>query len=205
MWVIFRKSDKKVLSTSPGPRGAGKKNGVLEEVVRGLEGAPAVADVDAIEVEDERAVLALSEGLALGRVTVEPTKEGGLTLVDAAPELTIVLVTTDAQQFHPVDNVPLIAGNGTAFLTVTLQKVKQDGGTPLTRVTKDNEVIWLRTDHGTLREDKDGNPQEIRSVKLASGTAKFRIYSENAKRLATVQMLSTNPALRLGGVRVEFI
>jgi hypothetical protein len=198
MWVIFRKSDKKVLSTSPGPRGAGKKNGVLEEVVRGLEGAPELADVDAIEVEDERTVLALSEGLALGRVTVEPTKEGGLTLVDASPELTIVLVTTDAQQFHPVDNVPLIAGNGTAFLTVTLQKVKQEGGIPLTRVTKDNEVIWLRTDHGTLREDKDGSPQEIRSVKLAGGTAKFRLYSENAK-------LSTNPALRLGGVRVEFI
>jgi hypothetical protein len=206
MWVIFRKSDNEVVGLSADSEIDLEKNAALQEVVNGLADVKDPTDFDAFQVKGQGNVAAVREKLSRvsGRTKVQPGKGGGLDVVqEAAGDRGTVLVTTDAAEFHPVDNVPLIPGDGTSFLVVTLQKI-DDQGKPLTRKTKDNDVIWLRINHGTLREDKDQDPQMIRSVTLAAGTAKFRIFSEEAKRLATVQMLTANPELRLGGVQVEF-
>jgi hypothetical protein len=189
MWVIFRKSDKEVVGVSADTKFDLAKDEALQEVIRGLVKTGDPKDFDAFQVKDRVQVAKVREKLRRlrGRKTIQKTPGGtGLEVVVEA-ESGSILVTTNATQLHPVDNVPLILGNGQSFLVVTLTKFDEEGK-PLTRKTK----------------DKDVNPREIRSVTLASGTANFRIYSENSKRLATVEMLTDNPELRLGGLQVEF-
>jgi hypothetical protein len=203
MWVVFRKSDGAVVGATAESEIDVGKDKALQEVVANLIGGPKADDFDAVQVKDKDKASRLAENATRGRAKVQ-SKGGALNLVEETPEEAHLAATTNATQFHPVDKVPLIPADGQAFLVVTLQKIDPQGK-PLTRKTKDNEVIWLRTNHGSLREDKDESRQEIRSVTLASGTARFRVYSENAKRLARVEMLSENPDLRIGGLQVEFI
>lgn len=209
MWVIYRKSDNSVVGVSADSDVDLDKNTALQEVVRGLVDAGDPNSFDAFQVKGRDKVAKVQEKLTRlrGRNKVQPTKDGGdFDVVDdsTAAEAGAVLVTTNATQTHPVDKVPLIPGDGRSFLVVTLQKI-DDQGKATNRKAKDNDVIWLRTTHGTLRADTDTDTGEIRSVTLESGTAKFRVYSENAKRLATIEMLTANPELRFGGLRVEFI
>lgn len=203
MWVVFRKSDRQVLGSTIDTGIERSKEEALKEVARGLAGKANLEELDAVEVKDGTSFGNLTRAVATGQARVRDLAGGKMDVVDDTPESTTVQITTDAQQFHPVDNVPLIPGDGQSFLVVTLQKVN-DQGQAVSRKTVDNEVIWLRTSHGSLRSD-DERGVEIRSVKLVSGTASFRLYSEPAKRLATVQMLSANPDLRMGGLQVEFI
>ncbi|MFL6200300.1 MAG: hypothetical protein ACJ76J_14055 [Thermoanaerobaculia bacterium] len=204
MWVVFRKSDGAVVGASADSEVDIEKDKALKEVVANLVDGGSPEQFDAVQVKDRQKVLSVTERALRGKAKVQPGKGGELEVVDNTPEESLLTVATNASQFHPVDKVALIPADGKAFLVVTLQKIDSQGK-PMTRKTKDNEVIWLRINHGSLREDKDDNPQEIRSVTLASGTARFRIFSENAKRLARVEMLSENPDLRLGGLQVEFI
>lgn len=205
MWVVFRKSDKQVVGSTVDTGVERSKEEALNDVLRGLGGKPNVSEFDAVEVKDRTKLGSLNRALSEGRIKVKDVGGGRLDVEDDTPEAATVRITTNAAQVHPVDEVPLIPGDGQSFLVVTLQKVNQEHGAPLGRTGTDNEEIWLRTSHGTLREDKDDNPQVIRSVRLVSGTARFRLYSDAAKRLAVVQMLSANAALRLGGLQVEFI
>lgn len=206
MWVIFRKSDNEVVGLSADSEIDLDKEKALQEVVSGLMDVKDPGDFDAFQVKGRDAVLAVQEKLSRprGKAKVQAGKGGSdLEVVgEAAGESGSIVVTTNAKQFHPVDKVPLIPGDGQSFLIVTLQKV-DDQGKPLTRKTKDNDVIWLRTNAGSLRTD-GGDFLEIRSIALTNGTATFRIQSENARRLATVQMLTANPELRLPGLQVEF-
>ena len=206
MWVIFRKSDNEVVGLSADSEIDVDKEKALQEVVAGLTDVKDSKDYDAFQVKGSDAVLSIQEKLSRprGKSKVQTAKGGSdLEVVEeAAGESGSIVVTTNAKQFHPVDKVPLIPGDGQSFLVVTLQKV-DDQGKPVVRKTKDNDVIWLRTNAGSLRADS-GDFLEIRSITLASGTASFRIQSENAKRLATVQMLTANPDLRLPGLQVEF-
>lgn len=203
MWAIFQKSDGKIVGFSVDAEVEVDKDQALKEAVQGLVGSKNVNDYDAFQVKDREKIRNVARSASRGMARVRTTGGGKQDVVDDSPDSASLVITTNAEQFHPVDNVPLIPGDGTSFLVVTLQKVN-DQGQPLTRKTVDNDVIWLRTDHGRLFPDVEDRAQEIRSVTLVSGTAKFRIYSESAKRLATVQMLSTNPELQAGGVRVEF-
>ncbi|HET9226016.1 MAG TPA: hypothetical protein VFR31_05075 [Thermoanaerobaculia bacterium] len=209
MWVIFRKSDNEVVGLSADSEIDLDKDVALQEVVSGLVDVKDPKDYDAFQVKGHDKTAAIREKLVrptIGKTKVQPGKGGDTDLEvvgESVAERGGIAVTTNATQFHPVDGVPLIPGDGQSFLLVTLQK-SDDGGKPLVRKTKDNDVIWLRIDQGRLLEDKDQNPQEIRSVTLVAGTAKFRIQSAAAKRLATVQMLTANPELRVGGLRVEF-
>lgn len=204
MWVVFRKSDGKVISATSEPPGQEKT--ALEEIVRGLEGAPPIADFEAVEVKETGVLLGPREGSRRQELTVRSALGGKMEVVDATPEPSFIKVTTDARDFHPVDNVPLMPGNGTSYLVVTLQKMNEKG-TPLVSASTDDDVIWLRTDHGALRADVPEAElmPEIRSITLVSGKARFRLYSEKARRLATVQMLSANPDLNLPALQVEFI
>jgi len=201
MWVVFRKSDGKVIAATA--QAPGKKETALAEVVRGLVGSPSIEGFDAVEVEDTGVALGLRPGNQRQELSVRAGTGGKMAVVDATPEAAFVQITTNARDFHPVDNVPLIPGDGTSFLVVTLQKVGEQGKQLATSAKDNNDVIWLRPSHGTLREDRDPDPREIRSVTLVGGIGRFRFYSERAKRLATVQMLPENPHIQAGSLQVE--
>ncbi len=109
-------------------------------------------------------------------------------------------LTSDAKDFHVVDGIPEIPADGSSYTTITVKKLDSQGN-PLSRV-KDNDEIFLRTDAGTIK-DASGE-QEIRSFKLKKGTGTFRLYSEERKRLATIQVISANPNLADTFIRIEF-
>ncbi|HZF08746.1 MAG TPA: hypothetical protein VFE33_08160 [Thermoanaerobaculia bacterium] len=207
MWVIYRKADRTVVGLSADADVELDKDKALQEVVKGLAESQDVSLYDAYQVKERGKGQKLAQSLARGLVKVQDAKGGGLDLTDTTPDVSALVVTTNAKDLHPVDQVPLLQGDGQSFLVVTVQKT-DDQGKPLTRKTKDNDTIWLRTSNGTLREDKDGAgnalPAEIRSVQLASGTVTFRLYSENLRRLATVHLLPTDPNQRGTSFHAEF-
>ena len=219
MWVIFRKSDNEVVGVSADSENDLAKDVALQEVVRGLVGSTNPNDYEAFQVKGHDNVAQVKGQLFQphGRAKVQAAKGGkNLEVVQDAPESGKILITTNATQLHPVDQVPLLLGDGTSFLVVTLQKVSEQANQPgkqggrqidlsaaSSPETRTNDVIWLRTSHGSLREDKDSNPQEIRSLTLVDGIGRFRFYSERAKRIATIEMLPENRQLQAGGLRVE--
>ena len=206
MWVVFRRSDGAVVGSTAGTEDFDKEK-AAQHVAGNLVGNPDPAELDAVEVKDEDQLFRLGESASRGLATVR-TVGGSLTVVENTQEQARLVVTTDATEFHPVDNVPLLAADGSSFLVVTLQKVSQDEGKPMERTgdeKEQEEEIWLRASHGSVREDSDERPAAIRSVRLSNGVARFRFYSEPAKRLATVQMLSANPNLIIDGLQVELI
>jgi hypothetical protein len=211
MWVVYRKSDRKVVGVSADVDVDADKDKVLQEIVKGLVESQDVSLYDAYQVKERGKGQRLAEALARGQLKVQDSKDakaaGGLELAQDTPDISVLVVTTNAKDFHPVDKVALLPGDGQSFLVVSVQKT-DDQGKSLTRKTKDNDTVWLRTSNGTLREDKDaqGNalPTEIRSVQLASGTATFRLYSDNLRRVATVHLLPIDPNQRGTSVQVEF-
>lgn len=223
MWVVFRKSDRMVVGTSADSELDIDKKQALEEVVSGLLQPGSFEDYDAFQVKERGALGTLGENLARGMVSAQPTQSGEMSLAVQQPAEgsgpSIVTVSTNATDFHPVDNVPLLPGDGESFLRVTLQRASQGGGgntslafrgedamqAPIgAEEEREDNVIWLRPSHGSIREDNDTTRQEIRSVTLVDGKATFRFYSEPVKRLAGVQMLSANPNLVLDSLLVEF-
>jgi hypothetical protein len=213
MWVIFRKSDRKVvgLSADVDVDMDSDKDKVLQEIVKGLADSQDVSQFDAYQLKDRGKARQLSESFGRGQLKVQDSKDaktgGGLDLTEDKPDVSALVATTNAKDFHPVDKMPLLPGDGQSFLVVSVQKM-DDQGKSLTRKTKDNDTIWLRTSNGSLREDKDaqGNalPAEIRSVQLAAGTATFRLYSDNLRRVTTIHLLPTDPNQRGTSVQVEF-
>lgn len=221
MWVVFRKSDGVVVGASADSELDIDKKQALEEVVSGLVQHGSFEDYDAFQVKERGTLETWGENVARGMVSVQPTQSGEMSLTVQQPAggsgPSLVTVSTDATDFHPVDNVPLLPGDGESFLLVTLEKVVQDGAetslapsgegalrAPIGGAEGEDNVIWLRPSHGSIREDNDTTRQEIRSVTLVNGKARFRFYSEPAKRLAGVQMLSANPNLVVGSLLVEF-
>jgi hypothetical protein len=222
MWVVFRKSDGTVVGASADSELDIEKEKALGEVVSGLVEPGVLSGYDAIHLKERGTLESWGENMARGLVRVQPSETGSLELAVRQPESSgpgpaLVAVSTNATDFHPVDNVPLLPGDGESFLLVTLEVVVQDGaetsfapsgeGALMAPIgggeDREGDVIWLRPSHGSIREDNDTARQEIRSVTLVNGKARFRFYSEPAKRLATVQMLSTNPNLQFPGLRVE--
>lgn len=203
MWVIYRKSDQKIVGLSADTDVETGKEEALREAVEGLADAGDPAGYDAVQVQDYPDRRALVRAISRGEATVGDSESGELNITGEASETSFLSVSTDAEEHHPADGVPLIPADGKSFLTVTLTKVDAQGQ-PLAR-KKDNDVVWIRTSQGSLRAADGESPKEIRSVKLSKGTASFRLYSESHKRIATVEILSTDPNLRGGVVRVEFI
>ncbi len=67
----------------------------------------------------------------------------------------------------------------------------------------DNETLYLRTDHGIIRDE--AGKEDINRVQLNKGQAKIRLFSEKLKRVATLQIISTEKYLEDAVFRVEFI
>jgi hypothetical protein len=179
MWAVYQKSDGRVVGLSIESDVRVERDEALRQVMGWLAEPRDPSEYDAFEIRDRGRFSALTDSIARGRAAVRPSRSGEPELVEEQPEASMLRITTSAQDLHPVDGVPLIPADGQSFVTITLTKLDEQAR-PRTRRTRDNDVIWLRTDNGTLREDRSQNPREMRSVTLAAGRASFRLYSEYA-------------------------
>jgi hypothetical protein len=68
---------------------------------------------------------------------------------------------------------------------------------------EDNDEIFLRTTGGVIMDDK--GVQRIRSLRLQSGRAAFRLVSESSPKIVTVSVFSRDPLLSKAEIQVEFI
>jgi hypothetical protein len=204
MWIVFQKSDHQVIGSTADSDQDPEKAAAIDEVVRNLAKPPAAATLDAIQVKDRSKAQELLHGIGRGRVTI--VESGGkLDVLSKAPDTSILIASAETKDVHPVDKIPLIPGDGKSFLRITVAKTDSQGAARTSK-TDDTDLLWLRTTNGSLREDtaSDSLPQEIRSIRLAAGTATFRLYSEPAKRLATVQILCQGQSPSDTMLRVEF-
>jgi len=212
MWVVYRKSDRKVVGLSADVDVDPDKDHALQEVVKGLVESQDVSQFDAFQVKERGKIRDLAPSLARGQIKVQDTKGGGLDLAEDKPDTSALVVTTNATSFHPVDKIPLLPMADTngqpLFLVISIQKV-DDQGKPLTRKTKDNDLIWLRTSAGTLTVDTPGQAAAgaaTRSVTLAAGTGSFRLYPDSVLgHSATVHLLPTDTSVRGASLQVEFV
>jgi hypothetical protein len=98
-------------------------------------------------------------------------------------------LSSDAPDVHEVDGVGEIPADGTSTATVTVEKLDGQGG----RVAEADEEIFLRSTGGALlAADSD---TRIRSVRLDSGAAAFRLQAESSPKLVTVFAFSQSRTL----------
>src|SRR5947209_12445515 len=108
MWVVFQKSDGKVVGTSTESEIDFAREEAFREVVAGLPG-PEDA-YDALQIKERGWLLSMGSVIARGHAVVREGKDGELEVVDQTPATYMLLVTTDAKEFHPVDGTARIAG-----------------------------------------------------------------------------------------------
>lgn len=112
----------------------------------------------------------------------------------------ILSLRSDAKDFHLVDGIGEIPADGKSFTTITIQKFEVFGK-PL-ESDADNDEIYLRTNAGIIK-DVAGD-KEIRSVKLKKDQGAFRLYSEERKRVATVEAITAIPLFTPASIKIEF-
>lgn len=200
MWVIYHKETHKIVDLSADGEPELEKDFALEEVVRGLGNAEAVDQYDALQVSDRTQAQVLINTPREWLVLREAPK-GKLQVAIEEPRLSFLLLSCDAPDVHPADGMPEIHADGASFTTITVQKVDRRGKPQ--QGNSDNDLLYLRTDHGTLYST-DGK-QEITSIKLRRGQAAFRLVSEKARRVATVQVFNADANLLDRSIRIEFI
>jgi hypothetical protein len=200
MWVIYRKSDQKVLGMSADCEPDLEKEFALAEVVRGLIDPGPLGEYDAIQITDRSKVEAFLNALPNQRV-LRKGSEGKSELSIEEPKLSRLILRSDASNVHPVDNIPGIPADGMSFTTVDIQKVDERGQLQTGR--SDNDLLYLRTDHGTIY-NADGSAA-ISSIQLKKGQVYIRLVSEKARRVATVQVFNADPNLLDSSIRIEFI
>ena len=163
-----------------------------ERIVEGLiEGSDSDYDVLVRTREGRR----LHGGLSTNLFSARPG-----AFACGRPQAKCSLHVTATPDRHPVDRIATIPGDGQSFTTLTIQVIDERNVAQLTERHRD--VLYLRTDHGTLRDSQGVN--EISSVQLQNGSAAIRLVSGQIKRVATVQILSADPSIRSVDFRVEF-
>ncbi|RPI75879.1 MAG: hypothetical protein EHM45_14310 [Desulfobacteraceae bacterium] len=199
MWIVYSKKDKEIAGLSALSDLDTDKRVVLEETVKGLLKPGELADYDALQVTDKEKA---AEYLAAFPDKLILTGAGrDLKPTIREPEVFSVYITTDAPDQHPVDGIPEITADGQSSALITVLKI--DERNKPQRGAKDKEQLYLRADHGVLKDE--AGKKEIGSIALKQGEAKFRLFSESVKRVATVQILSAEPKLKGGTLRVEFV
>lgn len=199
MWVVFQKKERKIVGfTAEGAEDL-EKDLALQEVVSGLVKPGDISEYNGIQVTDRTKAAEYLEAFPDKLVIKGTLAKPQITIRD--PETFSLYITTDAKDVHPVDGIPEIAADGESFATITIQKI--DDRYKPQRGKKGADQIYLRTNHGILRDDK--GKKDINSIKLKDGKAVFRLVSEKVKRVATIQMLSTNHELPDASYRIEFI
>jgi hypothetical protein len=200
MWVIYHKEARQVVGLSADGEPDLDKDFALDEVVRGLVHAEAVNKYDALQVSDRTQAQALHT-TPLDRLVLRDAPKGKLQVAIEEPKQSFLRLSCDAPDVHPVDGIPEIHADGASFTTITVQKVDESGKPQ--QGNSDNDLLYLRTDYGTLFST-DGKG-EITSIKLRRGQAAFRLVSERARRVATVQVFNADANMQDRTIRVEFI
>jgi hypothetical protein len=199
MWVIYHKKDRTIVGLSADCEPELDKDFALEEVVRGLANPEPPGNYAAIQVLDREQVRAIFN--APGSLVLRETPKGKMQVTIEEPTQSFLALSCDASDVHPVDGIPEISADGESFTTITVQKV--DGRGELLKGKDDNDQLYLRSDYGALFS-ADGK-ERITSIKLKKGQAAFRLVSEKAHRVATVQVFNGDAGLHDGYIRIEFI
>lgn len=110
-------------------------------------------------------------------------------------------LTSDAPDRHVVDGIGEVIADGTTYCTITIQKMDLNGVAMSGSEHKDE--LFLRTTGGVIMDDKGGH--RIRSLKLRSGRAAFRLVSESSPKIVNVSVLSRDPLLSKAEIQLEFV
>jgi len=199
MWIVYKKADRQIIGiTALGPKDP-DKNAALAEVVKGSVNPGELSEYDALQVTDLFRAQRYMEAFPRRLRVVGDASKPRLAVRD--PESFSLFIESDAVDKHPVDGIPEIAADGTSSTLITITKIderfkpqKGDG---------DNEELYLRTDHGIIRDETGEN--DINNVKLVKGQARIRLFSEKLKRVATLQVISAASHLGEMSIRIEFI
>jgi hypothetical protein len=113
----------------------------------------------------------------------------------------VLTLTSDAPDRHVVDDISEVAADGTSYCTITVQKMDLNG--VAVSGSEHEDELFVRTTGGSIMDEKGG--QRIRSLKLQSGRAAFRLVSESSPKIVTVSVLSRNPVLSKAEIQVEFV
>ncbi len=199
MWVIYKKTDRQIIGvTALGAQDA-EKNTALKEVVGGSVKPGKFSEYDALQVTDRILSQQYMEAFPNRLLVTGAASKPKLVIRD--PESFSLFIESDAEDKHPVDGIPEIPADGTASTLITITKI--DERFKPQKGEGDNEELYLRTDHGILRDEK--GKKDINKVKLKKGQAKIRLFSQTLKRVATLQIITTAPYLDDTIFRVEFI
>lgn len=200
MWVIYHIETHKVVGMSADSGLELERDLALEEVVKGQGNAETMHQYDALQVRDRTQARALLN-TPLDWLILREGPRGRLQVAIEEPKLAFLRLSCDAPDVHPVDGIPTIRADGASSTTITVQKMDEQGKPR--QANADNDQLYLRTDYGTLF-DADG-VHEINSIKLRRGRTTFRLLSEKARRVATVQVFNADANLMNGSIRIEFI
>lgn len=110
-------------------------------------------------------------------------------------------LTTDAPDRHIVDGIGEIPADGTSFCTIAVEKTDFNG-MALTGGEHQDE-LFLRTTGGVIVDEEGG--KRIRSLKLRSGRAAFRLVSEKSPKVVTVSVFGREPLLSKAEIQIEFV
>ena len=199
MWVIYHKKDRTIVGSSADCEPELDEDFALEEIVRGLANPEPHGNYAAIQVRDREQVRTIFN--APGSLVLRETPKGKMQVAVEEPAQAFLVLSCDAPDVHPVDGIPEISADGESFTTITAQKV--DGRGELLQGKNDNDQLYLRSNHGALFSS-DGK-ETITSIKLKKGQATFRLFSEKAHRVATVQVFNGDAGLQDCYIRIEFI
>jgi len=200
MWIVYEKKSRRIAGLSADCEPDLDKGFALAEVVKGLINPELLSRYDAVQVTDREQARALLYAPRESLVLRE-TSKGEMQVAIEEPSQSYILLSSDAPDVHPVDGIPEIKADGVSFTTITVRKIDGRGG-PL-QGRSDTDQLYLRTDYGTLFS-ADGK-EEINSIKLKKGQASFRLVSEKARRVATVQVFNADAGLADRTIRIEFI
>ena len=90
-----------------------------------------------------------------------------------------------------MDGIGEIVADGTSYCTIAVEKMDLNG--VAVSGSEHQDELFLRTTGGVIMDDKGG--QRIRSLKLRSGRAAFRLVSESSPKIVTVSVFSRDPLL----------
>ena len=113
----------------------------------------------------------------------------------------LLTLTSDAPDRHVVDGIGEVLADGTSYCTITIQKM--DLNAVGVSGSEHQDELFVRTTGGSIMDEKGG--QRIRSLKLRSGRAAFRLVSEPSPKIVTVSVFSRDPLLSKAEIQVEFV
>lgn len=199
MWVVYHQETHKIVGLTANTDIDMDRQTALTGIVDGLVDRHDVSEYDAIQVTDRDKAALYMDHYPKKLALVEGAE--GLKLTIREPERFALYLTCDAPDQHPVDGIPEIAADGKSYTTITIQKI--DERHKLQRGSAHNDRLYLRTNHGVLRDAK--GTEDISFVELKEGKASVRLVSERLKRVATVQVMSADQKLADAFINIEFI